>query len=118
MQPKQELNQRDVVAYKVLRSLEKHPDATQRDIAGLSRVSLGAVNYCLRALQEKGLVKVKNFRASGNKKRYAYILTPKGLAEKAVLAQAFLKRKLVEYEKIQNEIEEIEAELKISKSQP
>ncbi len=69
------------------------------------------MNYCLRALIEKGQVKVQNFRASNNKLRYAYILTPQGLAEKSRLTRKFLKRKLAEYEELKAEIEAIESEI-------
>ncbi|NYI27450.1 EPS-associated MarR family transcriptional regulator [Sulfitobacter geojensis] len=74
-------------------------------------MSLGAVNYCLRALVEKGQIKVQNFRASDNKLRYAYILTPRGMAQKAQLTGAFLKRKIAEYEALKAEIEAVKSEM-------
>jgi EPS-associated MarR family transcriptional regulator len=74
-------------------------------------VSLGAVNYCLKALVEKGQVKIRNFRAANNKLRYAYVLTPRGLAEKTRLTGRFLKRKIAEYEALKAEIEAIQKSL-------
>ena len=95
----------DDVRFSVLRVLQDEPDLSQREIAVRLGVSLGAVNYCLRALTEKGQVKVRNFRSSDNKLRYAYILTPGGIAEKARLTGAFLARKVAEYEALRAEIE-------------
>jgi len=95
----------DDVRFRVLRVLQDEPDLSQREIAVRLGVSLGAVNYCLRALTEKGQVKVRNFRSSDNKLRYAYILTPGGIAEKARLTGAFLARKVAEYEALRAEIE-------------
>ena len=92
--------------------MEASPDLSQRDLAVELGVSLGAVNYCLRALVEKGQVKVRNFRASDNKLRYAYVLTPQGIAEKTRLTGAFLRRKMVEYEELKAEIAAVEAELR------
>lgn len=95
----------DDVRFRVLRVLQEEPDLSQREISVRLGVSLGAVNYCLRALTEKGQVKVRNFRSSDNKLRYAYILTPGGIAEKARLTGAFLARKIAEYEALRAEIE-------------
>lgn len=94
----------DDVRFRVLRVLEDQPDLSQRQIARELDVSVGAVNYCLRALVEKGQIKVRNFRSSDNKLRYAYILTPRGVAEKTRLTGAFLKRKMAEYEALKAEI--------------
>jgi EPS-associated MarR family transcriptional regulator len=91
--------------FRVMRTIATNPAYSQRDIARLLGISLGAVNYCLKALIQVGFVKVKNFRAADSKMRYAYILTPKGAAEKAALAGAFLQRKLREYEALKAEIE-------------
>ncbi len=87
---------REDVRFKVLRMLEGHPEYSQRDIADALGVSLGGVNYCLRALVDKGHVKVANFRQSNNKLRYAYVLTPSGIAERALLTGRFLQRKMKE----------------------
>ncbi|MBM1689173.1 MarR family EPS-associated transcriptional regulator [Sulfitobacter geojensis] len=99
------------VHFRVLRVLNDRPGLSQREIAQELGVSLGAVNYCLRALVEKGQIKVQNFRASDNKLRYAYILTPRGMAQKAQLTGAFLKRKIAEYEALKAEIEAVKNEM-------
>jgi EPS-associated MarR family transcriptional regulator len=88
----------------VLRALQDKPDMTQRELAQKLGVSLGRVNYCIKALVDKGYVKVVNFAASNNKLRYAYILTPSGVAEKASLTTAFIARKLSEYQALRVEI--------------
>ena len=90
--------------YYLLRRLVNHPDASQRSLAKRFNVSLGKVNYCLRALVDKGLVKAKNFRRSDNKLAYAYVLTPAGLEEKSRLTNVFLQRKLGEFEALEQEI--------------
>lgn len=100
----------DDVRFRVLRILQDSPDLSQRQIAGALGVSVGAVNYCLRALVEKGQIKVRNFRCAHNKLRYAYILTPRGVAEKTRLTGAFLKRKMAEYDALKAEIESLKAE--------
>jgi EPS-associated MarR family transcriptional regulator len=96
------------VRFRVLRLLEEQPDLSQRQMAEELGVSLGAVNYCLKALVEKGQIKIRNFRAANNKLRYAYVLTPGGLAEKTRLTSRFLKRKMAEYEALKAEIEAIQ----------
>lgn len=98
--------------FRVLRILEQNPDLSQREVAEALGVSLGAANYVLRALIEKGQIKIQNFRAADNKLRYAYILTPTGIEAKARLTLGFLRRKYSEYEALKVEIEELEAELK------
>ena len=94
----------------MLRTLEAHPEYSQRQIADELGVSLGGVNYCLKALVEKGHVKVNNFRRSDNKLGYAYVLTPSGIAERAKLAGRFLQRKMREYEAIRAEIDALTKE--------
>ena len=101
----------DEIRYRILRALERDPKISQRDLAGVLGVSVGKTNYCLRALVDKGLVKVDNFRKSGNKLAYAYELTPRGLLDKGKVARRFLKRKLQEYERLQSEIEELRLEV-------
>jgi EPS-associated MarR family transcriptional regulator len=91
--------------YKVMRLLEENPDLTQRQLAKSLGVSVGSVNYCLKALVDKGWVKMKNFSYSKNKFGYIYVLTPNGLAEKAMITQRFLQRKMDEYEQLKAEIE-------------
>lgn len=93
--------------FRVLRMLEAQPDATQRDLAENAGISVGALNYCLKALIAKGMVKMQNFSESRNKFGYVYVLTPDGLAHRAALTQAFLKRKLAEYAALQQEIESL-----------
>jgi EPS-associated MarR family transcriptional regulator len=105
--------------FRVLRVLQDQPDMTQREIATHLGISLGGVNYCLRALANKGLLKIKNFRNSSNKVGYVYLLTPKGIAEKTALTSRFLKRKLEEYEALKVEIESLKEEIKdMPDSQP
>lgn len=103
--------------FRVLRLLESHPDLTQREIADRLGISLGGVNYCVRALTDKGLVKIQNFQNSSNKLSYAYLLTPTGMAEKTLLAARFLKRKLVEYEALRAEIDALEQEVRLAQSE-
>jgi EPS-associated MarR family transcriptional regulator len=104
--------------FRVMRIIQANPTYSQRDIARSLGISLGAVNYCLNALVEVGFVKVKNFRNSDNKMRYAYILTPKGVAEKAALTGAFLQRMLQEYEALKAEIEALQLEASVAPSPP
>tara|TARA_R100001244_G_C5138244_1_gene127356 strand:- start:4 stop:360 length:357 start_codon:yes stop_codon:yes gene_type:complete len=101
----------DDVSFRVLRLLQETPDLSQRQIASALGVSVGAVNYCLRALAQKGQIKVRNFQSSDSKLRYAYILTPRGMAEKTRLTGTFLKRKMAEYEVLKAEIARLETEL-------
>ena len=91
--------------FRVLRLLELNPNMKQRELAAAAGVSLGKTNYCINALLEKGLIKVQNFKSNKRKLAYAYLLTPAGIAEKAVLTQRFLKRKMEEYEVLKAEIE-------------
>jgi EPS-associated MarR family transcriptional regulator len=100
------------VRYHLLKYVADHADATQRELAAELGISLGKTNYCLRALVEKGLVKVRNFRTSGRKRTYAYILTPRGLEEKINVTQDFLRRKIVEYDLLSKEIEELSGEVR------
>lgn len=102
---------RDELRLRVLRALEKNPELSQRQLAGELGVSLGGVNYALKALVERGFVKADNFRKSGNKVAYLYVLTPQGVAEKASLATTFLGRKLAEYEVLRQEIEALKGEV-------
>ena len=101
----------DELRLRVLRALEANPELSQRQLAAELGVSLGGVNYALKALMERGFVKADNFRKSGNKVAYLYVLTPKGVAEKASLATAFLGRKLEEYEVLRQEIESLKGEV-------
>ena len=102
---------RDELRLRVLRALEVNPELSQRQLAAELGVSLGGVNYALKALIDRGLVKADNFRKSGAKTAYLYVLTPKGIAEKSALATAFLGRKLEEYEVLRQEIESLKGEV-------
>tara|TARA_B000000460_G_C21279558_1_gene291062 strand:- start:205 stop:507 length:303 start_codon:yes stop_codon:yes gene_type:complete len=90
--------------FDVLRSIDKKPKSSQRELAGQLGFSLGKLNYCLRALQGKGLVKIKNFQKHPNKINYIYVLTPKGIAEKTKLTLNFMRRKIKEYDELKKEI--------------
>jgi EPS-associated MarR family transcriptional regulator len=96
--------------YKVMRLLEANPEMSQRDVARALGVSLGKVNYCVRALLVKGCIKATNFRNSRNKVAYMYLLTPRGAQEKTRLTVEFLERKVREYEALRDEIKEIRRE--------
>lgn len=100
----------DEVHYKALRLLEENPNMSQRELARALGVSLGKVNYCLKALIEKGFVKANNFRNQKNKTVYAYLLTPRGIEEKASMTVSFLKRKMAEFETLKREIEQLQQE--------
>jgi EPS-associated MarR family transcriptional regulator len=96
---------------KVLRHIEGHPDVTQRELAQHLGVSLGKVNYCLKALIDRGWVKANNFKNSNNKAAYAYLLTPRGIEQKTQITINFLKHKMHEYEHLKQEIVELEQEV-------
>ena len=97
--------------FRVLTMLEIKPDMNQREMAKVLGVSLGGVNYCLRALVAKGLVKMNNFQENDNKLGYAYLLTPYGMAEKLALTSSFLKRKQQEYVALKVEIEALQQQI-------
>ena len=98
--------------YRLMKAIEANPEASQRDLARLMGVSLGKVNYCLKGLIEKGLVKARNFRKSNNKRAYAYCLTPRGIREKAAITARYLAMRMEEYERIRREIEQLSTELR------
>ena len=100
----------DAIRYRLLKLLHEQPHLTQRELAKAMGISLGKANFCLRALIDVGAIKANNFRNSAKKSGYLYLLTPCGLEEKARVTRRFLKRKLAEYEAIQREIEELQAE--------
>jgi len=97
--------------FRLLRALEDDPNISQRDLSEELGLSLGKVNYCLRALIDKGWVKAGNFRRSEKKHRYLYQLTPAGLAEKTRITNRFLKRKIAEHRALTEEIERLRGEL-------
>jgi EPS-associated MarR family transcriptional regulator len=96
--------------FRVMRILQENPDHTQRELAKKLGISVGGLNYCLKALMEKGLVKMKNFANSKNKLGYVYVLTPNGIAEKAAITHRFLQRKMDEYGALKVEIEALQSE--------
>lgn len=99
----------DESKYQLLRRLDANPDISQRELARELGISLGKINYCLHALIDKGLVKAGNFSRSDRKHSYMYKLTLEGIAQKARITARFLKRKLVEYEALEREFEELRA---------
>jgi EPS-associated MarR family transcriptional regulator len=101
------------MSYRVMQLLQENPDLTQRELAEKLGVSVGGVNYCLKALVDKGWVKMKNFAHSKNKFGYVYVLT----SEKAELTGRFLKRKIAEYEMLKHEIEALKAKMSESERQ-
>jgi EPS-associated MarR family transcriptional regulator len=99
------------VHFRVLHLLEEEPALTQRELAKKLGISLGGVNYCLKALIEIGHIKAGNFSKNPNKSIYLYLLTPQGIAEKAKLTTGFLKRKMLEYHALKKEIESIQSKI-------
>ena len=91
--------------FEILRKIQKKPNSSQRELASELGFSLGKLNYCLKALKSKGFVKIKNFSKNPNKLNYFYILTPKGIAEKAKLTLDFMQRKMKEYDELKKEME-------------
>ncbi|UZP74301.1 MarR family EPS-associated transcriptional regulator [Candidatus Paraluminiphilus aquimaris] len=102
---------REKLRLEVMRVVEANPEKSQREIARELGVSLGGVNYAMKALVERGLVKAKNFGRSDNKLGYVYVLTPQGIKQKSELAASFLSRKLEEYELLRQEIEVLRREI-------
>ena len=92
--------------FNVLRKIQQKPKSTQRELAGELGFSLGKINYCLKALKAKGLVKIRNFKKNPNKMNYIYVLTPKGISERSNLTINFMKKKMKEYEELKKEIKD------------
>lgn len=90
--------------YKILRELQHNPNSSQRKLAKEVGFSLGKLNYCLKALQQKGLIKIENFKKNSNKINYAYVLTPKGIKNKAKLTMNFMIKKMQEYDELKKEL--------------
>jgi len=103
--------EKNEMEFNVLRSLYSNPSLTQRKLSSHLGVSLGSVNFCINALIDKGLVKVRRFKNSSTKQKYLYLLTPEGVIEKSRLTFAFLERKNAEYLRLQDEIESLKSEL-------
>lgn len=104
----------DEARYKIFKILEVNPDISQRQLAGELGISLGKVNFCLKALIEKGMIKARNFTKSDNKTHYLYVLTPTGLESKAALTKRFLLSKTAEYNALKTEIEELQREVALT----
>ena len=90
--------------YKVLKEIQNNPNTSQRKLAKEVGFSLGKLNYCIKALQQKGLIKIDNFKKNPNKISYVYILTPKGIKKKAKLTMNFMIRKMKEYDELKKEL--------------
>ena len=101
-----------MIEYKVIKELEQNPAHTQRSLAQKLNISLGKANYVLGGLIEKGVIKAKRLKNEPDKIRWKYILTPKGIKEKAVLTRNYLNTRLREFQEIQREIEELRAEVR------
>jgi EPS-associated MarR family transcriptional regulator len=97
---------------KLLKYLQEHPKASQRELAGYLGVSLGKANYCLKALIEKGQVKARNFKNNKNKRQYLYLLTPAGMDAKARITVSFLQRKMQEHEELKREIRQLQQDVR------
>jgi EPS-associated MarR family transcriptional regulator len=102
---------REDVKFRILRLLQDNPEMSQRDLAKAVGVSTGGIHYVLNALAEKGVLKLSNFTAAQDKRRYAYVLTPMGIAAKADLARQFIIRKMAEYDALKAEIEDVQSDL-------
>ncbi len=100
----------DEYRYKILKALEENPEISQRDLARELGISLGRVNFCLKALIDVGLLKVSNFKNSRNKLAYMYLLTPSGVKEKSLITERFLKLKMQEYQALEAEINMLRAD--------
>ena len=100
------------VHFRALNLIEREPSLTQRELAQKLGISLGGVNYCLKALIDIGHIKAGNFKKNLDKSAYLYLLTPKGVAEKALLTAGFLKRKMAEYNALKKEIDAIQSKAK------
>ena len=103
--------------FRLMKLLHDNPHLSQREMAKELGLSFGGINYCLNALIDRGLVKIHNFSQNQNKFGYAYLLTPSGISEKAVLTSSFLKRKLQEYELLKAEIESLNFDMDTENSQ-
>ena len=101
--------------YRLIAVLEKTPALSQRDLASTLGFSLGKVNYCLKALVDKGWIKATRFLQNPHKSEYAYLLTPQGIGSKAVLTAQFLERKMAQYEQLRGEIETLQAQMRVIK---
>ncbi len=106
----------DEFQYKILKLVDAKPEISQRQLAKELGISLGKLNFCLKALIEKGILKAANFRNSQNKLAYMYLLTPTGIEEKSIVTVRFLKSKVQEFEMLQQEIEQIKSDVHLSEN--
>ena len=97
--------------YRIMRLLESEPELTQRQLSSKLGISLGGINYCIKALTQKGFLKLKNFKNSSNKTRYYYMITPRGIAEKTSLTVGFLSKKMAEYRSLKIELASLYEEI-------
>lgn len=100
------------IHYRVLYLIDENPQMTQRELANKLGISLGGVNYCLKALIDIGHIKISNFNKNPKKIGYLYLLTPRGISEKICLTSGFLKRKIAEYHLLKEEIDSVQSKLK------
>jgi EPS-associated MarR family transcriptional regulator len=106
-----EISRQESLDFELLYLLEREPGLSQREIAKRLGISVGRANYCLKALLDKGALKLANFKASSNKLGYVYVLTPSGIAARAALTARFLQRKLADYERLRQQIETLQQSL-------
>lgn len=104
-------SERENLDFELLYLIETEPGLSQRELAERLGISLGRANYCLKALLDKGSLKLSNFRNSSGKLRYVYVLTPRGIAQRAAMTGQFLKRKLAQYERLKAQIAALEEDL-------
>ena len=95
----------DLDQFNILRKIKSNPNSSQRELANQLGFSLGKLNYCLKALKAKGLIKMRNFKNNKNKINYIYVLTPKGVSEKTKLTVNFMKKKMEEYDELKKELD-------------
>lgn len=101
----------DEISYKLLKILENNPSINQRELSREMNISLGKVNYCLKSLISRGMVKARNFYTNSNKRAYSYLLTPTGIKQKSIITARFLKQRIDEYESLKQQIVELSAEV-------
>ena len=101
------------IRYRLLKLLAANPNLTQRQMAEEIGISLGKFNYCLKEMVKKGIVRIERFKSSENKTAYMYLLTPRGIEEKTKITSRFLKRKMIEYEELKREIQELSREVNV-----
>ena len=111
LQPPDHIENENENVLQILREIKKSPEMTQRELSSRLGISLGKANFLIKALIQRGFVKMENFKASNNKKVYLYYLTPRGIEEKSRTTYFFLKRKMKEYERLEDEIRQLREEV-------